>query len=70
MLSFACTWHSLTGTCVFASLHQVDIVLKMVTALSGEKGKSTKDKPTLAVLTTAEGQKSLIQQLLIQTSLD
>ena len=40
----------------------------MVTVLSGGTGKFTKD--TLAVLTTTEGQKSLIQQLLLQTSLD
>ena len=40
----------------------------MVTVLSGGEGKFTKD--TLAVLTTTEGQKSLIQQLLLQTSLD
>ena len=46
----------------------MDIVLKMVTALSGGKGKFTKD--TLAVLTTTEGQKSLIQQSLLKTSLD
>ena len=40
----------------------------MVTVLSGGKGKFTKD--TLAVLTTTEAQKSLIQQSLLQTSLD
>ena len=50
------------------SLCQVDIVKKMVTALSGGKGRFNKE--TLAVLTTTEAQKSLIQSLLQETNVD
>ena len=53
--------------CVCVPL-QVDIVQKMVTALSGGKGKYIKDM--LAVLTTTEAQKSLIQTLLRETNMD
>ena len=53
--------------CVCVPL-QVDIVQKMVTALSGGKGKYTKEM--LAVLTTTEAQKSLIQSLLRETNMD
>ena len=49
-------------------LLQVDIVQKMVTALSGGKAKYVKE--TLAVLTTTEAQKSLIQSLLRETNMD
>ena len=47
---------------------QVDIVQKMVTALSGGKGKFTKEM--LSVLATTEAQKSLIQSLLGETNMD
>jgi len=53
---------------VCGRLLQVDVVQKMVTALSGGKAKYVKE--TLAVLTTTEAQKSLIQSLLRETDMD
>ena len=54
------------GVC--GRLLQVDVVQKMVSALSGGKAKYVKE--TLAVLTTTEAQKSLIQSLLRETNMD
>ena len=54
------------GVCV--RLLQVDVVQKMVSALNGGKAKYVKE--TLAVLTTTEAQKNLIQRLLRDTNMD
>ena len=54
------------GVCV--RLLQVDVVQKMVSALTGGKAKYAKE--TLAVLTTTEAQKNLIQSLLRETNMD
>ena len=49
-------------------LLQVDIVQKIVAVISKEKANYTKD--VLAVLTTTEAQKSLIQNLLQASEMD
>ena len=53
---------------VCGRLLQVDVVQKMVAAL--RRGKAKYVKETLAVLTTTEAQKSLIQSLLRETNMD